>query len=92
MQFTMRDKSPQQFLFSSVLAGVSTAAIAPVILLSWCLRTPLLSIGFVFRVVGGCVLSIWWSAALYLITHGNADAGRQIRTVTGPAEKQLPPA
>jgi uncharacterized membrane protein YvlD (DUF360 family) len=86
MQFSTRLKSPQQFLFSSLLAGVFTAAITPVILVRWLLRIPFLSLGIMLRVVGGCVVSIWWSAALFLIAHGNSSVGHQIRSTAGHIE------
>jgi hypothetical protein len=78
MQFTMRNKPPQVLLLS-ILAGARTVALAPVILLRWCLRAPFLSLGVVFRVVGGRAMAVWWSAALFLISRGNAAADRQDR-------------
>jgi hypothetical protein len=86
MQFSTRLKSPQQFLFSSLLAGVVTAALIPVMLLRWLLRIPFLSLGIIVRVVGGWVMSVWWSAALFLIAHGNANVGHQIRSTAGQIE------
>ena len=80
MQFAMRIKSPQRSLFSSIFAGVWTVAVAIAMLLLWCLRIPFLSIGVVLRVVGGRVMAVWWSTALFLIAHGNAGVGHQIRT------------
>lgn len=53
--------------------------LAIAILLRWVLRFPMLSVGFVLRVVGGRVMAVWWSTALFLIAHGNAGVGHQIR-------------
>jgi hypothetical protein len=86
MQFTMRNKPPQVLLLS-ILAGAGTVALAPVFLLRWCLRVPFLSLGIVFRVVGGRAMAVWWSAALFLISRGNAVAYRQDRDSVRPPER-----
>ena len=85
MQFTMRNKPPQVLLLS-ILAGAGTVALAPGILLRWCLQVSFLSLGVVFRVVGGRAMAAWWSAALFLISRGNAAAFRQDRAIV-PVEK-----
>ena len=87
MQFAIRIKSPQRHLFSSIFAGVWTVAVAIAILLRWLLRIPFLSLGFIFRVVGGCVMAVWWSTALFLIAHGNAGVGHQIRANSRPLDR-----
>ena len=79
MQFALRIKSPQRSPFSSFFAGVWTMVLAIAILLRWVLRFPMLSVGFVLRVVGGRVMAVWWSTALFLIALGNAGVGHQIR-------------
>ena len=86
MQFTLRNRPPQ-FLLLSILAGAGTVALAPVIMLRWCLRVPFLSLGVVFRVVSGRAMAVWWSAALFLIAHGKADAGHHDRAIIGPGER-----
>lgn len=86
MQFTTRIKSPQRFLFSSIFAGVWSVASASVMLLRWCLRAPFLSLGFLLRAVGCWVISVWWSAALFLIKHGQARVDHQIGASAGSLE------
>lgn len=87
MQFAIRIRSPQRSLFSSFFAGVWTVVVAIAILLRWLLRVPFLSLGFVLRVVGGRVMAVWWSTALFLIAHGNAGVGHQIRPNSRPVDK-----
>ena len=81
MQFTMRIKSPQRSLFSSIFAGSWAVALVSAILVRWLLRSPFLSLGVAIRVVGGRVLAVWWSVALVLIAHGSASAGHQPRSI-----------
>ncbi len=87
MQFALRIKSPQRSLFSSFFAGVWTVVTAIVILLRWLLRIPFLSLGLVVRVVGGRVMAVWWSTALFLIARGNAGVGHQIRASSRPVDR-----
>ena len=87
MQFAIRIKSPQRSLFSSFFAWVWTVAVAIAMVLRWLLRVPFLSLGFVLRVVGGRVIAVWWSTALFLIANGNARAGRQTPKTSRPAER-----
>ena len=87
MQFAIRIRSPQRALLSSFFAGVRTVVVAIAILLRWLLRVPFLSLGFVLRVVGGRVMAVWWSTALFLIAHGNAGVGHQIRYNSRPVDK-----
>ncbi len=87
MQFAIRIRSPQRSLFSSFFAGVRTVVVAIAILLRWLLRVPFLSLGFVLRVVGGRVMAVWWSTALFLLTHGNAGAGHLTPKTSRPVER-----
>ena len=87
MQFALRIKTPQRSLFSSIIAGVWTVVAAIAILLRWLLRIPFLSLGFVLSVVGGRVMAVWWSTALFLIAHGNSGVGHQIQANYRPVEK-----
>jgi len=86
MQFTMRNRPPQVLLLS-ILAGTGTVALAPVNLLRWCLRAPFVSLGVIFRVVGGHAMAVWWSVALFLISRGNVNLDRQDRAIVRPAKE-----
>ena len=87
MQFAIGMKTPHRFLFSPIIFGVWTVASVLARFSLRLLRIPFLSLGVVIGVVGGRVLTVWWSVALLLIAHGNPGAGHRVGYTNGPARR-----